>query len=111
MGALVYNRRTPDIKFLIVLHAVSGKQRTCSKASQRMKLYIGGLPPDMDDEELLYIFEDYGKVRSAKVILDKETRQGRGSGSWRWRRGRRGRMPSISSGGSTAGSWKAESSA
>jgi RNA recognition motif-containing protein len=38
-----------------------------------MKLFIAGLPADLDDQELKEIFEDYGKVISAKVIMDKQT--------------------------------------
>ena len=39
-----------------------------------------GLPLDMDDQEFKEIFEDYGMVRSAKIILDKETSKSRGFG-------------------------------
>ena len=45
-----------------------------------MKLFVAGLPNDMDDQELKEIFEGYGKVAHAKVILDKETGLGRGFG-------------------------------
>jgi RNA recognition motif-containing protein len=45
-----------------------------------MKLFVAGLPYDLDDQELNEIFSDYGAVDSAKVILDKETRKSRGFG-------------------------------
>jgi cold-inducible RNA-binding protein len=45
-----------------------------------MKLFVAGLPFDLDDEELKEIFEAYGTVTSAKVILDRETRKSRGFG-------------------------------
>jgi RNA recognition motif-containing protein len=45
-----------------------------------MNLFVAGLPFDMDDHELREIFEDYGKVSSAKIILDKETGKSRGFG-------------------------------
>jgi RNA recognition motif-containing protein len=45
-----------------------------------MNLFVAGLPYDVDDQELQQIFEEYGTVGSAKVILDKETRKSRGFG-------------------------------
>ena len=45
-----------------------------------MKLFVAGLPYDMDDQEFLQIFEQFGVVGSAKVILDKETQKSRGFG-------------------------------
>ena len=45
-----------------------------------MKLFVAGLPFDMDDQELQEIFEEYGAVTSAKVILDRETHKSRGFG-------------------------------
>lgn len=42
-----------------------------------MKIFVAGLPPDLDDEELKEIFEAYGRVTSAKVILDRGTRKSR----------------------------------
>ncbi|HTQ29504.1 MAG TPA: RNA-binding protein [Puia sp.] len=43
-------------------------------------LFVAGIPYDMDDEELKQIFEDYGVVNSARVIMDKETGKSRGFG-------------------------------
>lgn len=45
-----------------------------------MNLFVAGLPYDVDNDELKAIFEEYGAVTSAKVILDKETRKSRGFG-------------------------------
>ena len=45
-----------------------------------MKLFVAGLPFDLDDQELQELFEEHGKVISAKVILDKETGKSRGFG-------------------------------
>jgi|SRR5882724_7657163 len=45
-----------------------------------MNLFVAGLPYDVNDQELQQIFEEYGTVDSAKVILDKETRKSRGFG-------------------------------
>ena len=45
-----------------------------------MKLFVAGLPYDLDDAELEEIFEKFGKVLSAKVAIDKETGKSRGFG-------------------------------
>ena len=38
-----------------------------------MKLFVAGLPYDMDDAELEEFFDKFGIVHSAKVTMDKET--------------------------------------
>ena len=45
-----------------------------------MKLFVAGLPFDVDDQELQEMFEAYGTVSSAKIILDRDTRKSRGFG-------------------------------
>lgn len=45
-----------------------------------MKLFVAGLPFDVDDQELKEMFEPYGSVTSAKVIHDRETGKSRGFG-------------------------------
>jgi len=45
-----------------------------------MKLFVAGLPYDLDDAELEEIFEKFGKIASAKVAIDKETGKSRGFG-------------------------------
>jgi RNA recognition motif-containing protein len=43
-----------------------------------MKLFVAGLPYDMDDEELMEFFDKFGTVSSAKITMDKETGKSRG---------------------------------
>lgn len=43
-----------------------------------MTLFVAGLPYDVDDAELLEIFEKFGPVKSAKVAMDRETGKSRG---------------------------------
>lgn len=43
-----------------------------------MKLFVAGLPYDMDDAELMEIFEKFGETLSAKVAIDRETGKSRG---------------------------------
>jgi RNA recognition motif-containing protein len=55
---------------------------TCLLLQKRnnMKLFVAGLPYDLDDAELEEIFEKFGTVTSAKVAIDKETGKSRGFG-------------------------------
>lgn len=43
-----------------------------------MKIFVAGLPYDLDDAELEEIFEKFGVVVSAKVAIDKETGKSKG---------------------------------
>ena len=42
-----------------------------------MNLFVTGLMDDMDDTDLREMFELYGEVKTARVILDKVTRKSR----------------------------------
>ncbi len=43
-----------------------------------MKLFVAGLPYDLDDAELEEIFEKFGVVSSARVAIDRETGKSKG---------------------------------
>jgi len=43
-----------------------------------MKIFVAGLPYDMDDAELTEFFEKFGTVTSVKVAIDKETGKSKG---------------------------------
>ena len=45
-----------------------------------MKIFVAGLPYDLDDAELEEFFEKFGTVASAKVSIDRETGKSRGFG-------------------------------
>ena len=45
-----------------------------------MKLFVAGLPYDLDDAELEEIFEKFGVVTSARVAIDRETGKSKGFG-------------------------------
>ncbi len=45
-----------------------------------MKIFVAGLPYDLDDDELVEIFEKFGTIISAKVAMDKETGKSKGFG-------------------------------
>ena len=44
------------------------------------KLYVGGLPYSVTDEQLSELFESHGTVESAEVITDRYTDRSRGFG-------------------------------
>lgn len=45
-----------------------------------MKIYVGNLSPNVEDEDLRVIFAEYGEVTSAKVIKDNKSGLSRGFG-------------------------------
>lgn len=45
-----------------------------------MKLFVAGLASDFDEVDLKEMFELYGEVRSAKLILDHATGKSKGFG-------------------------------
>lgn len=45
-----------------------------------MDIYVGSLPFKLKEGELSEIFEKFGEVASAKIIIDKITRQSKGFG-------------------------------
>jgi RNA recognition motif-containing protein len=45
-----------------------------------MNVFVAGLPYDMDDQELRAIFEDYGQVATATIVIDRATGHSRGFG-------------------------------
>ncbi|MDB5186148.1 MAG: hypothetical protein JWL85_671 [Candidatus Saccharibacteria bacterium] len=45
-----------------------------------MKLYAGGLPYSMTDQELEALFAEFGKVTSTAIIKDRDSGQSKGFG-------------------------------
>lgn len=45
-----------------------------------MNIYVGNLPYSVTDAELRAMFEPYGNIQSAKVIMDRDTGRSRGIG-------------------------------
>lgn len=45
-----------------------------------MKLFVAGLPNDFDDTDLKEMFELYGEVASARLVVDKVSRKSKGFG-------------------------------
>ena len=45
-----------------------------------MNIFVGSLPYSLDESELREIFEEYGEVSSAKIIIDKFSGRSKGFG-------------------------------
>ena len=45
-----------------------------------MNIYVGNLPYTVEEEELRQVFEPFGQVASAKVIMDRATGRSKGFG-------------------------------
>ena len=45
-----------------------------------IKIYVGGLPYQTDEDQLTQMFSSYGTVASARVINDRETGRSKGFG-------------------------------
>ncbi|HQP05212.1 MAG TPA: RNA-binding protein, partial [Bacteroidales bacterium] len=45
-----------------------------------MNIYVAGIPFKASENELKGLFEEYGEVVSAKIIIDKFTQKSRGFG-------------------------------
>ena len=44
------------------------------------KLYVGNLSHDLDNSELRNVFQQYGEVVSAQIIMDRDTGRSKGFG-------------------------------
>src|ERR1700712_4016320 len=45
-----------------------------------MKIFIAGLPFQVEEEELTAVFGDFGHVKSLRIVKDRETGQSKGFG-------------------------------
>lgn len=45
-----------------------------------MNIFLGNLSYNVDEDDILGIFEEYGAVKSAKIIKDRETGKSKGFG-------------------------------
>lgn len=45
-----------------------------------MKLFVAGLPNDFDDTDIKEMFELYGEIASAKLVVDRATGKSKGFG-------------------------------
>jgi RNA recognition motif-containing protein len=45
-----------------------------------MNIYVANIPFKASEQEFRELFEEFGEVQSAKIIMDKETQRSRGFG-------------------------------
>jgi RNA recognition motif-containing protein len=45
-----------------------------------MNIYVANIPFKASEQEFRELFEEYGEVSSAKIVMDKETQRSRGFG-------------------------------
>lgn len=45
-----------------------------------MNIYVGNLPYSVRDQDLMELFSEFGSVKSAKVVIDRETDRSKGFG-------------------------------
>lgn len=45
-----------------------------------MEIYVGSIPFKWKDKDLISLFEQYGTVQKASIVIDKITRQNKGFG-------------------------------
>ncbi len=48
--------------------------------TESKKIFVGGLPPSVTNEDFRAYFEDYGKITDAIVMIDRDTQRSRGFG-------------------------------
>jgi RNA recognition motif-containing protein len=56
------------------------KNHKISLGGRKMNIYIGNIPKDMDEQEIIEMFAEYGSVKAAKIIRDRRTKVSRGYG-------------------------------
>jgi len=56
------------------------QQQQQQAVHEQNKVFVGGIPPQIDRDKLREIFEEFGAVRDAIVMLDQATQRSRGFG-------------------------------
>lgn len=72
--------KTSNAGPFVVRFGVTGDDISKEEKMIGKKLYVGGLPYSVSDEELEELFAEHGTVESARVIMDKMTGRSRGFG-------------------------------
>lgn len=81
-GVELFNRHSLEGRLLTVNKAAprGTKVERPFQAGPTNKIYVGNLPWQADDNSLLQLFSEHGKVLEARVVYDRETGRSRGFG-------------------------------
>nr|ABK24573.1 unknown [Picea sitchensis] len=82
-GVELFNRHSLEGRLLTVNKAAprgTKVERPSQAGSSTNKIYVGNLPWQADDNSLLQLFSEHGKVLEARVVYDRETGRSRGFG-------------------------------
>jgi len=81
-GVELFNRYSLEGRLLTVNKAAprGTKFERPAQPASGSKIYVGNLPWQADDNSLLQLFSEHGKVLEARVVYDRETGRSRGFG-------------------------------
>lgn len=57
------------------------EERAREKSEESVKLFVGQVPKDITEEELMTMFKEFALIDEVNIIKDKATRASRGSRS------------------------------
>ncbi|KAL8458009.1 hypothetical protein ACS0TY_034944 [Phlomoides rotata] len=76
----MFHRYDLNGRFLTVNKAARKGERPPRVFEPTYRVYVGSLPWSVDDARLEEVFSEYGKVVSARVVIDRESGRSRGFG-------------------------------
>lgn len=73
-------QRNREHSYFICVNKKNKGQSAASIKLKLMNIFVGSLPYSLKEEDLRELFEAYGEVSSAKLIIDRETNRSKGFG-------------------------------
>ncbi|RHY67296.1 hypothetical protein DYB30_002266, partial [Aphanomyces astaci] len=64
----------------LMLLVVPSDRNGGGRPSESKKIFVGGLPPSVTNDDFRAYFEDFGKITDAIVMMDRDTQRSRGFG-------------------------------
>lgn len=65
----------------VSLTLMAEEERAREKIEESVKLFVGQVPKDITEEELMAMFKEFALIDEVNIIKDKATRASRGSRS------------------------------
>lgn len=65
----------------VSLTLMAEEERAREKSEESVKLFVGQVPKDITEEELMTMFKEFALIDEVNIIKDKATRASRGSRS------------------------------